>query len=642
MRTDVAVFVTDGVNRQNMLLPLETLAESMETSLATAIEWDIPCGMPVNLAHDLCRPVGWSEPRGIYLARDMARQLGRVFLPETDDDRERIQALLQGFTAWFQARQVAPFSEDIKAKVADHATAAMRLWHGEASAAFEPGLASAMFPEFYTAGSAHVDKDGLVDFAYLITKTRQIQPGVFHEPDRNILLFAHRYFRRGLSLRNSLNVYVLNSFTHASELKGVTARMQLDPDLIGHPASARARIELEYWHGPKYDDDIASIPAGVAEHKNGVGDRNYSRIDKTQIWWKEPETRSTAGLCHKIRTFEIEELIEDESPGLAEGIYGCRYAHAEYDLTERVIAHFDGAIRAYSSHAFMERIERRIDRAGKQASYTKLFRLDGALPVSIWKRVLADWYRGNHLIPEYLGAPKEDFEESHPALEAQTPPSLPALGAFLCLEKATSPSTVRTHLVPDQTCNVDGKLVAAAEIGQGAVGVFMSQWIDSLTTWIAAKDARANLARIALPCDMTAPDEWIAVAEPLAAAIASDAAAGILERIALAISWCTNGIMTTLSIEGDAGRVALLLTDAVPLVRPDKSVSSWIEAFRDALVKWAPELNAPIEWPEIAARCGRLTLVRNVDLQFQIGLSADLLDAQREHSHAANQAATRS
>ncbi|MBY8335585.1 hypothetical protein KYN89_00855 [Alteriqipengyuania sp. NZ-12B] len=631
MKTDVAVFVTDGVNRQNMLLPLATLVESMETPLAAAIASNIPYGMPANLAHDLCRPVGWSEPRGIYLSRDMARQLGRVFLPETEEDHERIGALIQGFANWSQARQIEPFADGIKARVANHATSAMRLWHGEAAGAIEPGLASAMFPEFFALGSEHVDKDGLVNFNYLRERTREVQPGVFHEPERDILLFAHRYFRRSLSLRNSLNAYVLRSFSDAAALEGMTARLRLDPDVIGLPESSHSRIELEYWHGPKYDDDIASIPAGVAEHKSNDGDRHYSRIDKTQIWWKDPETRSTPGLLSEIRTFEIEELIDDESPGLPDGMYGCRYAHAEYDLAKSDLAHFDGAIRAYPSEAYLERIERRIDRAGKHSDYTKLFRLDGALPVSMWKRVLTDWYRGNRLIPEYLGAPEEDLAEAYTPPGRHKQRSLPALGAFLCLEKASPLSTVQTQVVADQTIELDGRPVQVAEVAQGEVGALMRQWVDSSTSWIAARSTRANLARILLPGDPPSETEWIAVAEPLARAISDDLDTGLLERIALSISWRAEGVLTTLSIEGEAGCVSLLLADAVTIVRPDMPASSWIEAFRDALVDRAPELDAPVDWPANAARCSRLTLLRNEDLKFDIQLRADQNDTQIGH-----------
>ena len=89
--------------------------------------------------------------------------------------------------------------------------------------------------------------------------------------------------------------------------------------------------------------------------------------------------------------------------------------------------------------------------------------------------------------------------------------------------------------------------------------------------------------------------------------------------------------MTTLSIEGEAGCVSLLLADAVTIVRPDMPASSWIEAFRDALVDRAPELDAPVDWPANAARCSRLTLLRNEDLKFDIQVRADQYDPQIGH-----------
>lgn len=624
MKTKAAAFATDGINRQNMLLPLKTLLESMETMLATAVEWNFPYGMPLNLAHDLCRPIGWSEPRGIYIARDMARQLGMVNLPETDDEREQIATLCHDFSAWFQFRNVEPYSDRIQAKVADYATAARRLWYCEAAGAYEPGLASKMFPEFFTSGP-HVDKDGLVDFDHLTSRSCQVQPGVFHEPERDVLLFAHRYIRRSLSLRNILNTYFLQSFSHAAGLGDVTARLRLDPDLIGHPESVHSRIELEYWHGPKFDDDIAAIPAGVAEHKNSDDDRFYSRIDKTQIWWKEPETRPDAGTLRQIRTFEIEELTEEESPGLAAGVYGCRYAHAEYDLTKGVLSHFDGAIRAYPGDAYLDRIQRRIDRSGKHSDYTKLFRLDGMLPVALWKRILTDWYRGNRLVPEYLGAPEEDLAEAFAPSEPSLVSSLPALSAFVCLEKAPKPPADILQIMADQSVTLDANPIVVAEIGQGAVGVIMRRWLDPHITSIAAKDTGANLARIVLPGNKPSRAEWMNVARPLAAAIAADAEAGVLERVALAISWWADGIIATLSIEGEADGVAGLLADAVLLVCPDIPASCWIEEFRDALVSRAPQLEFPVEWPENAARRGRLSLLRTGDLEFQIQLGTNLI-----------------
>ena len=83
-------------------------------------------------------------------------------------------------------------------------------------------------------------------------------------------------------------------------------RLRLDPDLIGHPASAANLIELEYWRGPHFSDDISSIPNGVAEHKADDRTQFFGGVDRTQIWWKAPERRLRDDGSHcDYRTFEV-------------------------------------------------------------------------------------------------------------------------------------------------------------------------------------------------------------------------------------------------------------------------------------------------------------------------------------------------
>ena len=148
---------------------------------------------------------------------------------------------------------------------------------------------------------------------------KQVQPGVFHDHDRDLLLFAHRFFRRSLSHRNKLNAYFLQSFdATARENSDLCVRLRLDPDLVGHPASTRNLIELEHWRGPLYSDDIAAIPNGVAEHKADERTKLYEGVDRTQVWWKAPESRRVDGQAVDYRTFEIEELIENPSGGLGD------------------------------------------------------------------------------------------------------------------------------------------------------------------------------------------------------------------------------------------------------------------------------------------------------------------------------------
>lgn len=621
MDVTTAIIATDEVNLQNIKVPLSGLVQSIETPLSKAIDRGLPHGMPMHIAHDLCRPIGWSKPRGVHIAGDKSRLIATMHHPETDEERAKLHEVRTAYLYARQSEEVVPFADELQARIAGLTPIEFRWWHGEATAAVGPDLAVAIYPEFFVPGGVHVDKDGLVDLDYLLSRTHQIQPGVFHEPEQDLLLFAHRYLRRSLTLMNHLNAYLLDSFAEASGLPEVKARLRLDSGLVGHPASAKPVLEFEYWHGPLYSDDIASIPPGVAEHKNSTGDRLFSRIDKTQIWWKNPETRlSDDGGSRRVRTFEIEELIEDPSPDFDPEVYGCRYAHAEYCLATKVMSHFDGAIRAYGGDAYLERIDSKINRAGKHSSYTKLFRLDGTIPVASWKRVLSDFFRGNCLIPEYLGAHEDDLTRMQPAdTNAQRERRVPALSAFLSLEPAHKLPPAATEVGTDQVITLDGESVAIAEIGPGALADQMRRWLLPGSATAAATAPQANLARIHLPGNPPCAADWPAAAQPLADAIRTDAAAGLLATVAVAMSWQAAGVQTTLSIVGEADRVADLLADSCGLVRPEEAASTWVEQFRDALLRHAPALDAEVAFPTDMASIGRMILERPDSMEFVIG-----------------------
>jgi hypothetical protein len=620
MRSGEAIFVTDELNRQNMIMPLSTLVSAIETHLDACIKAGLPAGAPSSMAHDQCRPVGWSVPHGIYIARDKSRQVGRFWIPVTEEESAQARNLIRAFRQNHCRVQVQPHLEALESMLAKWPGETAALWHGEASGAVAPNLAATLLPEFFSPESALVDKDGLVDYGELLARTRQVEPGVFHEPKQDLLLFAHPYFRRSLSRANSLNAYVLRSFDAAAAASNVKARLRLDPDLIGVPDSVSHVIELEYWGGPKFDEDLAKIPSGVTEHKNDDPERIYSQIDKTQVWWKPPEDRRDAkGRAFQVRTFEVEELIDAPSPGLAADAFGCRYAHAEFHMAEGCISHFDGAIRAYDSEAYLERIGFRIDRAGKHAAYTKLFRLDGAIPTADWKRVLSDFFRGNRLIPEYLGAEMEGDFVPPPSEDERGPARLPDLSAYigLTLSDLPPPSTIR--IVADQQMRRDEATLPYAEIGPGSLGELMTSWADrEKIGLLTAELPNANLARIALPGSPPNRKDWVEVCGALAEALDREAEIGTLEHVSLAIVWQSNGVSTTLSLAGRVPLVGALLHEALSIIRPDEPASEWAEPFRDALLRVAPELDALVAWPSDAVINGKITLDRPPTIPFRM------------------------
>jgi hypothetical protein len=541
----------------------------------------------------------------------MARQLGVIFHPETREERKDLEDLRIAYWGWHHAEAFAPYADTLAQRLAPANLADAKGVRVEAPAFMKPGLAAALYPDLFRPDQGAVDKDGLVDYAALTARLKPIQPGVFHDPVRDVVLFAHRFFRRSLSHGNTLNAYALGAFTDIVDRHpGLTARLRLDPDLVGHPDGAQRNIELEYWRGPKFDDDIANIPSGVAEHKATGDQRSLEGIDKTHLWWTSAATRREPDRpVETYRTFQVEELVEHASAGLQPDTFGCRYAHAEFNLESSAITHFDGAIRAYGGEAYLERIETSIDHAGKHADYTKLFRFDGPLPVADWKRMLTDYYRGNTLIPEYLGEPRADVDD-----EEEAPPSLvaePRLAGLLTIGLANDAPP--PGLQPDELITT-GPPLSCVELGDGAVADLLRPRAGRQSELTIA-DGVLNLSTIVL--DPDAKDAAALMAD-LAKALAADHGAGRFSKGSLALAWTRGPIAYTLSLAGDAGPVSALLGQAADLVRPEMLAAAWIEALNTALKALAPPLGGASDWASANPFSGRLTTPRQGEFAFSL------------------------
>lgn len=622
MKHDFAVFITDGINRHRQLLPLSTIAEAMEAHVSASRDAGRQLGVPLNFYHDRCRPCGWSRATGIHLASDCARQIGVLLQPTEPDEVAAINAAAWAFDAHDQARRTQPYVAALAARVPGGGEPYALL---EAATLCRPRVAAELYPDFFNPANGLVDADGLVDYRILLTRTRRLQAGVFHDPDRDLVIFAHQYFRRSLSRRNALNGYVLDSFHRiVAGNPNLNGRLRLDPDVVGHPESVGPFVELEYWRGPHFDEDIAAIPNGVAEHRSTPEERILAAVDKTQIWWKLPETRlDEARGRYEVRTFEVEELIENPSYGLGDDLFGCRYAHAEYDLEYCHISHFDGAIRAYPSDDYLTRIDLAIDRAGKRAEYTKIFRIDGALKVADWKRLLNDHYRGNQLIPEYLGAPADiALDENPPKPQGEAPFRVPALAALITFDVDHSVESDHVPKVIADNRQVFGDVIAPiAEIGSGAIADLFRTWIDPEYTCLLSFDgALHNLATVDLGSGPELDDLWKDVSSHLSAALDVDVVSGVVRNLSLAFRWRLGGIEITLSFAGKAENVACLLREVSRVVRPNCSSSSWSEDLHAALRRHAPPLEGSVYWPNSAVTTGRLILDRSGRFRMSIQL----------------------
>ncbi|MFG1426411.1 hypothetical protein [Roseixanthobacter glucoisosaccharinicivorans] len=625
LRYELAVFNTDQVNKKRIKFPASALMRSDETHRREAFLAQAPVGTPAHMQHDMHRVVGWSRQLGHYIDGEMVRVLGCIEYPETEEDRAALQDRVARHRKRINDDSTAPYRRELTAKLGFSDDEDLTFIRMEAVFAKREGLAAKQYPEFFTPNSVIVDKDGLVDFDELLARTTELAPGVFHDKKRDLVLVAHRFFRRRLSHLNALNTEFLSSFSGvATGHANLRARLRLDPDLLGDPASTKGLIELEYWRGPKYDDDINKIPNGVAEHKADEQTRLFEGVDRTQIWWKGPETRTVGSTSAEYRTFEVEELIEDPSSGLANGQYGCRYAHAEYSADAASITHFDGAIRAYEGAQYLARFEASIDRAGKQSDYSKLFRFDGALSIFDWKRLLSDYYRGNNLIPEYLGAPG-DVEESRSAAESTGAEELAEapLAAFISLlpEGLSDGAT----LYPEQLQQIGTENFPFVEVGVGEVATYLITKCNLDVMAIGFRDDILNLSRFGIGRSRKSAVSFTDELSALAAALRKDVESGIVRRVAIPIMWDCDGLVITLTIAGDASLVLSILQQLPALVAPDCMPSEWIESLVTLIQREAPMERAPIIWEGVER--GVLAIERQGNIEAEFILPGPLKDA---------------
>ena len=635
MRRSKCVFNTDRVNLDHMLFPASELMRADERHYRACLRNGVEIGMPVHVQHDMHRLIGWSRPLGLYVDTEMVRVLGLIEEPESQQERVELNVRTAAYWEQHHREGTEQFRDGLISRVAPASLDNGTFLQMESLVVERPGIAAELYPELFATGSDFVDKDGLVDYRDLLRRMKQCQPGVFHDPRRDLLLFAHRFFRRSLSNLNKLNAYFLQSFeATAKENGGLRVRLRLDPDLLGHPASARELVELEHWRGPLYSDDINTIPNGVAEHKADERSRFYEGVDRTQVWWKAPEERDIRGLRVDYRTFEAEELIENPSGGLSGEQFGCRYAHAEFSADEAAITHFDGAIRVYDGEPYLQRIETSINRAGKHAHYTKLFRLDGILPIPHWKRLLSDFFRGNKLIPEYLGAPAELNGSVDSAPGAEPPasrPDEPALAALISLKPGSINGPM--HLCSELCQECAGQLIPFVEVGIGAVETYLRSRIDlSDIAAVGFRDDILNMSRLGFEASSNLKKTFDMEVSALAAALRQDVENSVCRHAAIPLMWEIDGILVTVTVAGDARKVATILQQLHTMIDPTQAPSEWIERLSDLIRATTPSEHSPVMW--CGVNRGVLAITRSGTVEFQMRLP----EALKEQVLAADEA----
>jgi hypothetical protein len=378
MKQIVIVLNSDSVNLYGSRFSVGALHEGLFEECL--------CGIPILVAHDASRLIGWSRPLALYFEPGLTRLVGIGELAEKDDDHEWLRRF---FTYRLQKDldSFQPEIEELRDELQGNLRGQEKLIHSECIALVEPELASKVFPALF----ALQDKDGLISLKHL----DPLGPGVYQIG--KLAIFAHPFFRRALYRLNTLNYPLLQAL---QTLNSESVKIALDPDMIGLASTyIGGREELVYWWGPKFDDDLTSIPSGVTHHEAEETERIFYGISATQFRW---------GKIDNHHVFEAEELRDVPTASSKEQKYGCRYVHSMVAEKTGRIEHLDGSVRMYSEEAMLERLSTDIAHAGRHTEYTKIWCIDDTIPISEWKRLLSDYFRDNFLVGEYLGAEKLD------------------------------------------------------------------------------------------------------------------------------------------------------------------------------------------------------------------------------------------
>lgn len=382
-----AVLNSDTPNRYGYRFSIGALEDALEQK---ALE-----GVPTCLGHDMHRPLGWTVPFGLFFEPGMCRLVGNQMIAETDEEQKFINNAHLAALRKRYHEQCNPYIDEFKKLIGAHLTEKATYLYAGCVCYHDENIGQRIYPKLFEKQ----DKNGLIFLSDLLQEFTYKGYGVFKDNDSELSLIAHQFFRKSLSIHNNLNHFLIDELVKQAANEKIKVRIALDRDLIGLAKTYHDTIELEYWRGPKFNNDISKIKLGVTVFGSSEFQKLYYGISQTEFWWKHESGK---------QTLEVEELKEHPSNGIDSDSYGCRYVHSIFDEATNSFEHFDGAIRMYNTDKMLMRIEKDIKSAGKDSDYTKLFRVDGELAIEDWKTLVCHYYQANPLIHEYFDEAKEN------------------------------------------------------------------------------------------------------------------------------------------------------------------------------------------------------------------------------------------
>lgn len=378
MKQIEGIVASDGLNKKRHYFSFEVLEGMYHDN------WKY--NFPVGINHDRTKPIiGAGHLSGVYFEPGKAYVTSSTFFAENESDNEQFAS---EFKNWTYQTYVEKHLEDLKRlehQLEGFLSTEKTVAPIAAVAFIDKGIVLRVFPKLEEL----IDDTGLIDISML----DPVLPGVFKKD--GLLLFASSYLRRNCSRGNSLNSEFLKRLQMLSgEYDALRVKVRLDLDMIGLNGTQHEELEYSYWWGPKFTDELEDIQLGVTKYHNDNYNSIFSNIDFTEFGWYYQDGN---------KTLEIEEVVDEVNiHNETLELIGCRYIHSFVNPETSLPTHLDGAIRAYSEEKMVERMDTSLDKTERDTVYTKLWRIDGDIPVALWKELITHYFRDNKLIGEYF------------------------------------------------------------------------------------------------------------------------------------------------------------------------------------------------------------------------------------------------
>lgn len=398
MKRLTGVYLTDGVSKSGVRFSIPALEDALWQGFQQCV--------PSNISHDIHRPLGLTNISSLYLSHENAYLLGTTSIPETKEEEKQV---IYARTAYLNNKiveRVMKFSQAFNEEIR---MSGLLKENGRlmSNGVVMYGYKDIVFDAFPYLKEL-TDGDGLLYLNDILKTFEYKGDGVFASTKGNLSVMVHPYMRRSLSIYNCFNNGFLKELFDSNS-EATPVRIRLDLDYVGYTPSFIETQEFDYWYGPDYSDDIGQIKEGVTAYDTNQTEYIFNQIKKTEFVWQNKDGK---------RQFEMEEVTDIDAPTLEEGTYGCRYLHSFYDPETKEFDHFDGAIRCYDLDSICKRLECPIDAMGHSAQYTKLFRIDGPLPIHKWKSLITHYLKGNQDVYRYFGMDvpfiEQDTKENNP------------------------------------------------------------------------------------------------------------------------------------------------------------------------------------------------------------------------------------